>query len=227
MTGGRKTRGGAAVFGGLGLVLFGAGACFFASRAVTVLTWVPATAVVLESRAVATGAGKYDAHILARFEAGGRRVETELAHDYRRTNRGWVAAAAERHAPGTEVSILYAPGDPRSARLGAGWNLTTFGTSLALFGIGALFAGIGWLGLRDVDLAEEEVGTTEHGRAPAAERTRTMVTGGFVVSIGAALVLAAAGHARSASSVLVPAVLTAVGLAMTGAGVLAIRLARR
>jgi hypothetical protein len=222
-----KSRSGAYAFGAVGLVLFGCGMYMFVSRAFAVATWSPARATVTATRSEAIGASKYDAHIYVRFDAGGRTIETEVEHDFRRASGTLVEEALVRHAPGTDVAILYAPGDPRRARIAAGWNPATFFASLLALACGALFASIGWLGARDVDLAEEEVGTTEHGRAPAAERTRMVVTGGFLVSSGLATAAAAVSHLRSAARLSAPVLLLAAGLAATAAGVLALRLSRR
>ena len=226
MSGPRLSRAGAYPVAAIGLLLFGAGVQIFVSRTFALATWTRADAVVTASGVQPIGANRYDAHIRVRFEAGGRTVETEVEHDYRRSHRGWVADAAQRHAPGTSVAVLYAPCDPRRARLAAG-GLTTFGISLLLIAFGSLFASVGWLALRDVDRAEEEVGTTEHGRGPAADRTRTVLTGGYLLASGLGTVHAAATHFTSASCLLVPGLLLALGMGAALAGVRALRLSRR
>lgn len=173
------------VFSGLGLCLVAAGAYLFVTRAALVIGWRPAAGTVVESRVERADGRRYDARIRVRFEAEGQAVETDAAHDYRGSNHAWVAETVARHPPGTPVLLRYDPGDPQSARLNAGWNVSTFWTSLLAFGVGALFAGIGALAFRSARL-ESEAATAPPDRAEAAERRQMLTVGGFVLAIGLA-----------------------------------------
>lgn len=171
-----------------------------ADRAVVVLSWPEAEAVVTDSR-IETRGSQHAARIRVRFESPEGPVETEPLHDYRSGTYAWIAETLERFPTGGEAAIRYDPDDPQRARLEAGLNLGTFGLGLLLASAGVVFGGVGALAFRSARLSREAAGAASREAAARAERSEVRTVAFFVLTIG--VVMALSGAALLPSAILV------------------------
>ena len=179
------------VFCAIGLVPLVIGLAMAGQRALIVLSWPEATAVVVESR-IETKGSQHEARIRVRFETDEGPVETEPAHDHRSNDHASIAETLDRFPKGAESAVRYDPDDPRRARLEAGLNLATFGTSLILLAAALVLLPLGALALRSGRLSREaETAPTAEAKA-RAERRDVWGVGLFVLALGAFMALAGA-----------------------------------
>jgi hypothetical protein len=187
----------AVVFCMLGLVPLAIGLFLAADRAVVVLRWPEAPAVVTESR-IETKGSQHAARIRVRFEAEDGPVEVEPAHGHQSADYATVAEALERLPAGAETFVRYDPDDPRRARLEPAFDLATFGSSLLLLAASAVLLGVGALAFRSVRLAREAASARSPEEKAHAQRRDVWGVGLFVLAIGAFMAIGGAALLPSA-----------------------------
>jgi hypothetical protein len=179
------------IFGGLGFAMFAGGAALLVERLVVLQTWKEADARVTVSQVEESGS-QLVARILVEFDAGGRRVVTEPASDYRSSNYGWIARTVDRLPVGADVSVRYNPDDPTKARLEVGLNFNTIGTPLLLGGAGLVFWGVGALALRAARLEAAGGKSRDPAELRRLDRARYLGMAAFIGVIGFSFLFAAA-----------------------------------
>ena len=178
------------MFGGIGLLLFSFGLVQSTRRAVVLLTWPEAHAVVTASSIEKSGQN-HRARLQVRFLANSETIETEVEHDFEGKAYAWIAEAAARHPKGSETVVRYDPRHPETAQLDPRFGLRTFGVSLLSAFAGLVFGGVGLLAFRSAKQhASSLMADSVHGRQQAA-RLEFLGVGGFVLVIGVACVVAA------------------------------------
>lgn len=178
------------MFGGIGLFLLSFGLVQATRRAVVLLTWPEARAVVTASQVEKAGQ-KHRARIRVRFLAKSETIETEAGHDYEGKAYAWIAEAVARHPRGSETVVRYDRSHPETARLDPRFDLRTFGVPLLSAFAGLVFGGVGLLAFRSAKQhASSLMADSEHDRQRAA-RLEFLGVGGFVLAIGVACVVAA------------------------------------
>ncbi len=185
------------VFCAIGLAPFVIGLYLAVDRAVVVMSWTVAEAVVAESR-VETKGSQHAAKIRVRFAPDDVSVETEPAHDHRYGGYAAAAEAVEQYPIGGTAWIRYDPDDPRRARLDAGFNLATFGFALLLLAAGAAFLGVGLLALRSGQSSIEAAEASSPEAAARARRREVVLVAVFVAGIGGAMAVGGAAVLPSA-----------------------------